>query len=76
MVRTEPEDRLTVEIAGGPPSALAMIWVAGAIWHRLQLDACGIGRVEMSDANVSGRVEVTVDDQVLLTGHLPAGGGA
>ena len=76
MVRAEPEDRVTVEIAGGPPGALATIQVAGTTLRRVQLDACGTGRAEMPDSDVSGRVEITVDDRVLLTGHLPSGSGA
>lgn len=76
MVRAEPEDRVTVEIAGGPPGAVATIQVAGTTRRRVQLDACGTGRVEMPDSEVSGRVEITVNNRVLLTGHIPAGSGA
>lgn len=79
VVWAEPEDRVTVEIAGGPPGAMAVIQVAGNTLRRVRLDACGTGRANMPDSCVNGRVEVTVDNRVLLSGHIPgpvAGCGA
>ncbi len=78
-MRAGPDDQVTVGIAGGPPGAVATIQIAGIVLRRVRLDACGTGRVVVDDCEVSGPVEITVDDRVLLTGTLPrstAGSGA
>lgn len=72
VVRAEPEDRVTVEIAGGPPGVMATIQVDDTILRRVRLDACGAGRADIPDSEMDGRLEVRVDNRVLLAGQVPA----
>ncbi len=75
LVSDHPHRHQTVEIAGGPPRAVAAVRIAGEARHHVELDGCGTGRITLIDCQPGERVDVMIDGLVLLTGHLPTAAG-
>jgi hypothetical protein len=81
MTRSNFNDYVTLDIAGGPPGQTATVLVGGTVCQRVVLDGWGTGSVRVTATSSDPYVEITVEDTVLLTGRLPArpsfvGGGS
>ena len=72
MTRSNSDDYVTVEIAGGPPWTTATVLVAGAPCGSVRLDGCGTGSVQVAATSHDSCIDIAVEDRVLLTGQLPA----
>lgn len=70
--RDDREAGATLEIAGGPAGALAAVQVAGVGRRPIRLDNCGAARLGLLGALPGGRIDVLIDETVVLTGHVPA----
>ncbi len=70
LTRSGPDDEVIVRIHGGPPHKTAVVAVDGAIPRGIRLNGCGAGWTRLAEVDGSPRVQVAVDDDVLLTGRL------
>ncbi len=71
MTRTDSNDYITLEIAGGPPHVMATVFVGGAVCQHIALNGCGTGSARVTTTSTNPRVEIAIEDLVLLTGRLP-----
>lgn len=72
MTRCSNNDYVTIEVAGGPPATTVTVLVGGAAYDRIQLDAAGAGSLQVPSAPGEPWLEIAVEEQVLLTGRVPA----
>lgn len=73
VVRVGDSSTVVVEVSGGPIAATATVTVGGLPRVVMALDACGGGRVEVTEAPPGLPLEVRIGGRVELVGVVPGG---
>lgn len=71
VTRLEERQTVTLEITGGLPFSTATVLVGGSVAGHLRLDGCGSGQVDVRTPCGADRIDIAIDERVLLSGRLP-----